>query len=173
MQAYFPPVGPRLTRLAPCSLPALPALPSPAQAGGMPLLELLLQAGAHADAADVMRRTPLMYAVIHDQPDQAKHLLRRAPPPPPLCWAAQCLRCEPLHGPCPPQHAPCPPQRLLDAAGVCLLRPVPPAPPPPPSSRRGAACTRDRHGLTVAQLAAGRECGRDAQLAELLARGTA
>lgn len=64
------------------SRPARPAhplaSPRPAQAGGLPLLELLLQAGAHVDAADVMRRTPLMYAVLYDQPDQAKHLLRRA-----------------------------------------------------------------------------------------------
>lgn len=36
--------------------------------------------------------------------------------------------------------------------------------------RRGAAATRDRHGLTAAQLAAGRDCTRDPDLAALLAR---
>lgn len=36
--------------------------------------------------------------------------------------------------------------------------------------RRGAAATRDRHGLTAAQLAAGRDCARDSELAALLAR---
>ncbi|KAL4436335.1 hypothetical protein ABPG77_009897 [Micractinium sp. CCAP 211/92] len=36
--------------------------------------------------------------------------------------------------------------------------------------RRGAACTRDRHGLTAAQLAQGRPCSRDAELMALLSR---
>lgn len=46
----------------------------------------------------------------------------------------------------------------------------PPTPTPPHRCRRGAACTRDRHGLTAAQLAAGRECSRDSELTALLAK---
>ncbi|KAL4420567.1 hypothetical protein ABPG75_010223 [Micractinium tetrahymenae] len=36
--------------------------------------------------------------------------------------------------------------------------------------RRGAACTRDRHGLTAAQLAQGRPCSRDGELMALLSQ---
>jgi ankyrin repeat protein len=75
------------------------------------MAELLLQAGAHIDAVEVMRRTSLMYAVLYDRPQLARLLLKR-----------------------------------------------------------GAACTRDRHGLTAAQLAAARGGSRDAELTALLAR---
>ncbi|KAI3430848.1 hypothetical protein D9Q98_009258 [Chlorella vulgaris] len=79
---------------------------------GLPVLaELLLQAGANIDAVDVMRRSPIMWAVLYDRPEVARLLLRR-----------------------------------------------------------GAACTRDRQGLTPAQLAAGRPCSRDAELLTLLAK---
>ncbi|KAL4855575.1 ADP-ribosylation factor GTPase-activating protein AGD3 [Chlorella vulgaris] len=81
---------------------------------GLPVLaELLLQAGANIDAVDVMRRSPIMWAVLYDRPEVARLLLRR-----------------------------------------------------------GAACTRDRQGLTPAQLAAGRACSRDAELLTLLAKQT-
>ena len=40
------------------------------------MVELLLQAGATIDAVEVMRRSPLMYAVLYDQPEAAKLLLR-------------------------------------------------------------------------------------------------
>lgn len=97
--------------LSPTNLGHTGVLHAACTAGPPVMAELLLQAGAHIDAVDVMRRTPLMYAVLYDQPEVARLLLRR-----------------------------------------------------------GAACTRDRHGLTAAQLAAGRLCSRDAELAALLSR---
>lgn len=40
------------------------------------LAELLLQAGANIDAVDVMRRSPIMWAVLYDRPEVARLLLR-------------------------------------------------------------------------------------------------
>jgi ankyrin repeat protein len=38
--------------------------------------ELLLQSGAHIDAVDVLRRSPLAYSLLYDQADVARLLLR-------------------------------------------------------------------------------------------------
>ena len=78
------------------------------------LLELLLQHSAPLDGRDVFGRTPLMYAVLYDQPAVAKLLLRRGA-----------------------------------ASGI-----------------------HDRTGRTALQLAAGRRCDRDPDLAALLSRDT-
>ncbi|PRW20973.1 ADP-ribosylation factor GTPase-activating AGD3-like [Chlorella sorokiniana] len=97
--------------LSPTNLGHTTALHAVCRAGDVVVVELLLQAGANIDAVEVLRRTPLMYAILYDRPALACHLLRR-----------------------------------------------------------GAAASRDRHGLTAAQLAAGRDCARDPDLAALLAR---
>ncbi|KAI7840581.1 hypothetical protein COHA_005734 [Chlorella ohadii] len=97
--------------LSPSNLGHTTVLHAACRAGDVAVAELLLQAGANIDAVEVMRRTPLMYAVLYDRPQLACHLLRR-----------------------------------------------------------GSAASRDRRGLTAAQLAAGRMCARDPDLAALLAR---
>ncbi len=78
------------------------------------MVELLLQSGAKMDARDVFGRTPLIYAVVYDQPAAAKMLLRRG----------------------------------------------------------AATGARDRTGRSAAQLAAGRECGRDRELMVQLSKET-
>lgn len=47
------------------------------QAGGAALLEYLLQAGARVGAGDARARTPLHYAILFDNAEAAKLLLRR------------------------------------------------------------------------------------------------
>lgn len=97
--------------LSPTNLGHTTVLHAACRAGDVVVAELLLQAGANIDSVEVLRRSPLMYAILYDRPALACHLLRR-----------------------------------------------------------GAAASRDRHGLTAAQLAAGRDCARDPDLAALLAR---
>jgi hypothetical protein len=165
---------------------------------GLPVLaELLLQAGANIDAVDVMRRSPIMWAVLYDRPEVARLLLRC------VCASAsvaaqhvgaaaaafEWLVCVWRGGQAWFKHserhimwpgagqeeANCKVFLQGHAVLACLY---------PPSSprltlallafslhcRRGAACTRDRQGLTPAQLAAGRPCSRDAELLTLLAK---
>ena len=57
--------------------PFSPGPPAAAQAGGAALLEYLLQAGARVGAGDALARTPLHYAILFDNAEAAKLLLRR------------------------------------------------------------------------------------------------
>lgn len=63
--------------ISPGNLGEVNPLHAAARAGGLTLVELLLQNGAHIDSRDVFGRTPLMYAVLFDWPEVAKLLLRR------------------------------------------------------------------------------------------------
>jgi len=63
--------------ISPGNLGDVNPLHAAARAGGLTLVELLLQNGAHIDSRDVFGRTPLMYAVLFDWPEVAKLLLRR------------------------------------------------------------------------------------------------
>ena len=59
------------------SPPFSPVFPAALQAGGAALLEYLRQAGARVGAGDARARTPLHYAILFDNADAAKLLLRR------------------------------------------------------------------------------------------------
>jgi hypothetical protein len=172
----FPPSSP-YTHPQPTRSP-LSFMPPPLQAGSSVMTELLLQSGAHIDAVDVMRRSPLMYAVLYDQPQLARLLLRcggpasaapqrkagRRGPRSIACWC---------HARGWPQRHRVGARRLPVALSVLTsLRKAHPISQTclPCARRRGAACSRDRHGLTPAQLAAGRVCGRDPELLALLSR---
>ena len=57
--------------------PFSPSPPAALQAGGAALLEYLLQAGARVGAGDARAQTPLHYAIVFDNAEAAKLLLRR------------------------------------------------------------------------------------------------
>lgn len=153
-----------------------PPFPAAAQAGDLLMTELLLQSGAQIDAVEVMRRTPLMYCLLYDQAEAAKLLLRWAPAPaclgcrrrgvgarylPPRTrwiWALRPALAEATGHWCAGEMCHFPP---ADSTRPCT---------PHRACRRGAACTRDRHGLTAAQLAQGRPCSGDGELVALLSR---
>eukprot|EP00887_Chlorella_sp_A99_P007156 scaffold2.g7156.t1 len=144
--------------VSPSNLGGVTALHAACRTGSPLLVELLVQSGASVDATDVFRRSPLHYAVLYDAAGERQRETEQLQAPctrsVPDHWSFLSSGLPPLPPAVPEIHAP---PALAARAEVAKLL-----------LRRQASSSRDREGLTPAQLAAAHPCGRDTELLALL-----